>query len=187
MTTMVNPPGATVWAIDPAHSNVEFAVRHMMISTVKGRFADVAGTITLDAADPARSRADVTIGAASIDTRAEQRDQHLRSADFFDVERHPQIRFVSTGVEPVGDAEYRVTGDLTMHGVTRAVTLTATEEGRTRDPWGNDRAAFSATAKVNRKDYGLSWNQVLETGGVMVGEEIRISLDVELVRQPDQK
>ncbi len=185
MTTMTRTAGTTVWTIDPAHSNVEFAVRHMMISTVKGRFADVAGTLTLDDRDPTRSRVEVRIGVASIDTRAEQRDQHLRSADFFDVERYPELTFTSTRIARDGGG-YRVTGDLTMHGVTRAVDLRATEEGRTRDPWGNDRIAFSASATLNRKDYGLGWNQLLETGGVVVGDEIKIALDAELVKQPDR-
>ena len=159
-------------------------MRHLMIATVKGRFADVAGTLVLDDADPLRSRVEVRLQAASIDTRTEQRDQHLRSADFFDVERFPDITFASTRVERAEEG-YRVTGRLTMHGVTREVVLAAAEEGRTRDPWGNDRVAFSATAKVNRKDFGLGWNQLLETGGVVVGDDIRISLDVELVRQAD--
>ncbi len=185
MTTMTKAPGITTWTIDPTHSNVEFAVRHMMIATVKGRFADVAGTLVLDEANPLRSRVEVRIQAASIDTRTEQRDQHLRSADFFDVERHPHITFESTRVEQAGDG-YDVTGPLTMHGVTRDVVLRAVEEGRTRDPWGHDRIAFSATAKLNRKDFGLGWNQLLETGGVVVGDDIRIALDVELVRQASE-
>jgi len=185
MTTMTQTPGITIWTIDPSHSNVEFAVRHMMIATVKGRFGDVAGTLVLDEANPPRSRMEVRIQAASIDTRTEQRDQHLRSADFFDVARFPEITFASSRVEPAGDA-YDVTGRLTMHGVAREVVLRAAEEGRTRDPWGNDRVAFSATAKLNRKDFGLGWNQLLETGGLVVGDDIRIVLDVELVRQADE-
>lgn len=184
MTTLTKASGITTWTIDPAHSNVEFAVRHLMIATVKGRFADVAGTLVLDEADPLRSRVEVRIQAASIDTRTEQRDQHLRSADFFDVERFPEITFTSTRVERAEEG-YLVTGRLAMHGVTREVALAAAEQGRTRDPWGSDRVAFSATAKVNREDFGLRWNQPLEAGGVVVGEEIRIALDVELVRQAD--
>src|SRR3990172_9118077 len=134
-TTMTKASGITTWTIDPSHSNVEFAVRHLMIATVKGRFADVAGTLVLDDADPLRSRVEVRIQAASIDTRTEQRDQHLRSADFFDVERFPDITFASTRVERAEEG-YRVTGRLSMHGVTREVVLAAAEEGRTRDPWG---------------------------------------------------
>lgn len=178
--TTTQAAGTSIWTIDPAHTNVEFAVRHLMIATVKGRFADVAGTLTLDERDSTRSTVAVRIRAASIDTRVEQRDQHLRSADFFDVERYPELTFTSTRIALDGGG-YRVTGDLTMHGVTRAVELRATEEGRTRDPWGNDRVAFSASTTLNRKDFGLGWNQLLETGGVVVGDEIRIALDVELV------
>ena len=183
MTTTSVAQGTAVWSIDPAHSNVEFSVRHLMIATVKGRFADVEGTVTIDEQEPSRSIADVRIKAASIDTRAEQRDNHLRSADFFDTEKFPLITYRSRKVEQKGRDRFTVTGDLTMHGVTRAVVLTAVEEGRARDPWGNDRVAFSASAKVDRKEFGLQWNQALETGGVMVGDDIRISLDVELVRQ----
>ncbi len=187
MTTTSVVPGTTVWSIDPAHSNVEFSVRHLMIATVRGRFADVAGTVKLDEASPAKSSVDVRIQAASIDTRAEQRDNHLRSPDFFDVARYPTITFTSRTVEPKGDDQLKVTGDLTMHGVTKPVTLSATKEGSARDPWGNDRVAFSATAKLDRKEFGLTWNQALETGGVMVGDEIKITLDVELVRQAEQQ
>ncbi len=187
MTTTSVVPGTAVWNIDPAHSNVEFSVRHLMIATVRGRFADVQGAVTIDEDEPSRSNVDVTIKATSIDTRSEQRDTHLRSADFFDVEKYPEITFRSRKIEPRGDGEYKVTGDLTMHGVTKPVTLSATEEGRARDPWGNDRIAFSATAKLDRKEFGLQWNQALETGGVMVGDEIKISLDVELVRQANKQ
>jgi polyisoprenoid-binding protein YceI len=186
MTQTTTVPGTTVWTIDAAHSNVEFAVRHMMIANVKGRFADIRGSVVLDEAHPARSTVDVTIGTASIDTRQEQRDQHLRSADFFDAAQYPDIRFVSKRIDEKGDGEYKVTGDLTIRGVTREVVLTASEEGRTKDPWGNNRVAYSATTKINRKDFGLTWNQVLETGGVVVGDEIRISLDVELVQQKSE-
>lgn len=183
-TTMA--PGITTWTIDAAHSNVEFAVRHLMIANVKGRFNDVSGTVTIDEVNPAQSTVDVRIGVASVDTRQEQRDQHLRSGDFFHAEEHPDMRFVSRRIEEQAIREYRVTGDLTIRGITREVQLTATEDGRQRDPWGNDRVAFSASTRVNRKDFGLTWNQALETGGFVVGDEIRISLDVELVKQKDQ-
>lgn len=172
----------STWAIDASHSNVEFAVKHLMIATVKGRFADVSGTVRLDDEQPARSAVEVKIGAASIDTRQPDRDAHLRSADFFDVERHPAITFTSTRVAKDGD-EYRVDGDLTIRGITRPVSLRVSEEGRTRDPWGGERVGFSATAKINRKDFGLTWNQVLETGGIAVGDEVKIALDVEVVKQ----
>ncbi len=187
MTTTSVAPGTAVWSIDPSHSNVEFSVRHLMIATVKGRFADVEGTVTIDEQEPSRSSVDVRIKAASIDTRSEQRDTHLKSADFFDAEKFPLITFKSRKVAQQGDGEFAVTGDLTMHGVTKPVTLKATEEGRARDPWGNDRIAFSATAKLDRKEFGLQWNVALETGGVMVGDDIKINLDVELVRQAAQQ
>ena len=187
MTTTSVVPGTSAWSIDPAHSNVEFSVRHLMIATVRGRFADVAGTVKLDESNPARASVDVTIQAASIDTRAEQRDTHLRSPDFFDVAKYPVITFKSRAVEPKGGDQLKVTGDLTMHGVTRPVTLSATKEGSARDPWGNDRIAFSAIAKLDRKEFGLTWNQALETGGVMVGDDIKITLDVELIRQVEHQ
>jgi polyisoprenoid-binding protein YceI len=169
------------WRIDAAHSHVEFAVRHLMISTVKGRFGDVSGTVQVDPTDVARSVVDVSISVASIDTREAQRDAHLRSADFFDVDRFPTMRFRSTRIS--GDAdELKVTGDLTIRDVTREVTLAVTPEGQGRDPWGGERAGFSAKARINRNDFGLTWNQVLEAGGVVVGDEIKISLDLELVK-----
>jgi polyisoprenoid-binding protein YceI len=183
--TSVAAPAATLaagtWQIDPAHSLVEFAVRHLMISTVKGRFGDVSGTLQVDPADPARSAIDVTINTASIDTREAQRDAHLRSADFFDVERFPTLRFRSTRVSG-GPDQLRVTGDLTIRDVTREVTLDVTAEGQGKDPWGGERAGYSAKGTINRKDFGLTWNQLLEAGGVAVGDEIKISIDVEFVK-----
>ncbi len=182
-----NPTGATTpvrttWAIDPAHTDVGFAVKHLMISTVRGRFAGVRGTIQLDESDLAGSSVEVEIDAASIDTRQEQRDAHLRSADFFDVEKFPHITFRSRAVDSLGAGRFKVTGDLTIHGVTREVVLDATDEGRGVDPWGNQKAAFTAETKIDRRDHGLGWNQALETGGVLVANEIRIRLDVQVVR-----
>ena len=170
------------WTIDPAHTSVEFAVRHLMISTVKGRFGDVKGTVELDLDNPAAARVDVTIAATSIDTRNGDRDAHLRSADFFDVEKFPELRYVSRKVEVLPDGTFRVVGDLTIRGVTREVPLTASFEGTGADPWGGHRAGFSATGKVNRTDYGLLWNKVLEAGGVTVGEEVKLSIEAELVQ-----
>jgi polyisoprenoid-binding protein YceI len=172
----------TTWAIDAGHSNVEFAVRHLMISTVRGRFSDVTGTVQLDADDPANSTIDVTINVASIDTRQEQRDEHLRSADFFDAANFPVLTFKSTRIHRDGDG-FQVNGDLTIRGVTRPVTLRVTEEGRTRDPWGGERIGYAAATKINRRDFGLTWNQVLEAGGFAVGDEVKIGVDVELVKQ----
>jgi polyisoprenoid-binding protein YceI len=174
------PDVRTTWKIDNTHSHVEFAVKHLMISTVKGRFADIQGTV-VGPDDLSDASIDVAIGAATIDTRQEQRDAHLRSADFFDVERFPTITFKSrrTEVQPDG---VRVIGDLTIHGVTKEIALSVTPEGRGRDPWGGVRAGFSAKTTIDRRDFGLTWNQVLETGGLAVGTEIKISIDVELVR-----
>ena len=180
-TTAPVQTGVTTWNLDPAHSTVEFAVKHLMISTVRGRFGDVKATITADEADPGSAVVTAEIATASIDTRADQRDAHLRSADFFDAEQYPTIAFRSTKIEKKGE-DIRVTGDLTIRGVTRQITLDVTEEGRGRDPWGGERAGFSATTKINRRDFGLTWNQALETGGVVVGDEIKITVDAEFVR-----
>ena len=172
----------TTWTIDPAHTNVEFAVRHLMISTVKGRFGDVKGTVDLDLANPGAARVDVTISASSIDTRNGDRDAHLRSADFFDVEKFPELHYVSRKIDALPDGTFKVTGDLTIRGVTREVPLHATLEGTGADPWGGQRAGFSATGKLTRADYGLTWNKALETGGVVVGDEVRLSIEAELVQ-----
>ena len=173
---------ATTWNIDPAHTNVEFGIRHLMISTVKGRFDKVSGTAVVDSADPSAITLDVAIGVASIDTRQEQRDGHLRSPDFFDAERFPSMRFVATRIDGDITGEFKLTGDLTIRDVTRPVVLHVASEGRVRDPWGNERAGFSAKGKIDRRAYGLTWNQALEAGGVVVGDEVKISIDVELTR-----
>ncbi len=172
----------TVWTIDPSHSAVEFSVKHMMFTTAKGRFPDVTGTITLDDEDHATSAVDVEIAATSIDTRDEKRDEHLRSGDFFDAGTHPTITFKSTKVEPKGGNRAAVTGDLTIRGVTRQVVLDAEENGRGKSPFGQEVIGFTATTTVNRKDFGLNWNAALETGGVLVGEDVKITLDIEANR-----
>jgi polyisoprenoid-binding protein YceI len=172
---------ATTWKIDPSHSHAEFAVRHLMISTVKGRFAEVSGTLTGDEDDLERASIELTIPVAGIDTREDQRDAHLRSADFFDADRHPAITFRSSNIARSG-RDFTVTGDLTIRGVTRPVTLLVERGGRVRDPWGNERLGFSATTRLNRKDFGLHWNQALETGGVLVGDEVKVTVELELVR-----
>lgn len=174
---------AAQWKIDPSHTLVEFAVRHLMISTVKGRFAEVEGTITADPDDLSSASAEVEIGAASIDTRDQQRDNHLRSADFFDAEKFPKLVFKSRKMTPKGGDKYELEGDLTIRDVTRPITLDVTFEGRAKDPWGNERIGFSATGELDRRDYGLTWNAALETGGVLVGEKVRIHLEVEAIRQ----
>ena len=176
---------AIVYDIDATHSSAHFSVRHLMISNVKGEFTKVTGTVTWDPDNPASSKVEATIDVASLHTRDEQRDGHLKSADFFDVAQYPDIKFVSKGVAPDGHDEYLVKGDMTIHGVTREVELHV--EGPTpevKDPWGNLKAGAAATAKINRKDFGLTWNAPLETGGVVVGEEVKINLEVELTRRP---
>jgi polyisoprenoid-binding protein YceI len=173
----------TTWNIDPAHSIAEFKVKHMMIANVKGQFSKVSGALVLDEADLANSRAEATIEAASIHTRDEQRDAHLKSADFFDVEKFPTLHFKSKGISIVRDGELSVDGELTIHGVTRKVRFAV--EGPTpptKDPWGNTRVAISAITKINRKDFGLTWNAALETGGILVGDEVTITLEAEFVK-----
>jgi polyisoprenoid-binding protein YceI len=169
------------WKIDPSHTTVEFSARHMMFTTVKGRFADVEGTITLNGDSPEAAVVEATMNVASIDTRNEQRDQHLRSADFLDAEHYPTVMFTSTKI--VGtDEHFALTGDLTIHGVAKTVTLDVTYEGTGKDPWGNERMGFSASGKIDRREFGLTWNQALEAGGVLVSNEIKIHIDAQLVR-----
>ncbi len=171
------------WTIDPAHSEAQFTVRHMMFAKVRGHFPKLSGTIEIDPQDISRSAADVMIEAASIDTREPQRDAHLRSADFLDVEKFPSLTFKSRTVTPQGGGRFSIVGDLTIHGVTRQVTLDARQEGSGTDPWGNERTGFSATTRLDRRDFGLTWNQALEAGGWLVGHDIDIDLDVEAVGQ----
>ena len=176
-------PSQTKWQIDASHSAAEFAVKHLMISTVKGHFADVSGTVTTDDSDPNKVSVDVSIGVASIDTREPKRDAHLRSPDFFDTEKFPKITFKGTRVDGSVDGEFKLTGNLTIRDVTRPVTLNVESAGHVKDPWGGERAGFAATTKINRKDFGLGWNMALEAGGVMVGEEVKIAIELELVKQ----
>lgn len=172
------------WNIDPAHSHVEFAVRHLMISTVKGRFADLSGYIIIDENDPSGVQVDVTIKVASIDTRQPDRDAHLRSADFFDAEKYPDITFKGSHVDGDDMTQFVLNGNLTIHGVTKQIALNVNEEGRGKDPWGNERVGYSATGKIDRRDFGLTWNQNLETGGIAVGHEVKISMDLEVIKVP---
>src|SRR5690349_14034720 len=172
-TTTTPAAGLTTWTIDPSHSHVEFSVKHLMISTVKGRFGVVHGTIRADESDPTSAQVEVEIDADSIDTRETQRDAHLRSPDFFEVEKFPKLLFKSPRVSDVRGNSFKLTGDLTIRGVTRPVTLDVTSEGRGRDPWGGERAGFSATGAIKRSDFGLTWNQALETGGFLVGDDIK--------------
>lgn len=171
----------TAWKLDPTHSTVEFSAKHLMITTVKGRIADIEGTIYTNENDPKSSSVEATLKTASIDTRTDQRDQHLRSADFLNVEQYPEIKFRSTRIEG-SKQEFKLTGDLTIRDVTRPITLDVTFEGETKDPWGGNRVGFSATGKIDRREFGLTWNQLLETGGVAVGNEIKLGLEIQAVR-----
>ena len=184
-TTTETRTAQTVWKLDPSHSVVEFSAKHMMITTVRGQFGTVEGQIVADEENPAQSSVEVEIDAAGIDTRAEQRDAHLRSADFLDVESFPKLTFRSKRIEggyrQPGDA-FKVVGDLTIRGTTREVTLDAVYEGTGKDPWGGERVSFSADTKIDRRDFGLVWNVGLETGGVLVGHEIKIHLEAQAVK-----
>ncbi|MCA9680044.1 MAG: YceI family protein [Kofleriaceae bacterium] len=166
-------------SIDTSHSHVGFSVRHLMISKVRGTFGTWEGTIQLDEDDLAKSSVEVTIQVASVDTKEEKRDAHLRSADFFDAEQHPTMTFKSRKVEVEGGQVARVVGDLTIRGTTHEVTLEVEDLGKSKDPWGNERVGYAAKTRINRTDYGLNWNQALELGGVLVGEKVDIELDLE--------
>lgn len=174
---------AAEYQIDPQHSQVIFKIKHLGISTVTGRFEKLSGAFEFDAKSPKAAKAQTVIEATSINTDVPKRDEHLRGADFFNVEKFPKITFVSKGITPVKNGAFTVNGDLTMHGVTRPVVLNAELGGIIKDPWGNERAAFTATTTVNRKDFGLTWNKAMETGGLLVGEEVKIFLEVEGVRK----
>ena len=182
MTTTTTETAVRTYAIDKSHSEAAFQVRHL-ITRVRGRFSEFGGAISFDEAAPERSSVTFAIQAASIDTNEPARDTHLRSADFFDVERFGTITFASTGVSKIGEDTFEVTGDFTMHGVTKAITLPVTYLGKAKDPWGNERVAFEAEYAINRKDYGLNWNAALETGGFLVGDEVRVSLSIQAVPQ----
>ena len=178
--TTTAPIGLQTYDIDPAHSEATFAVRHL-ITKVRGRFSDFAGSIAFDHTAPANSTVNFTIQSASIDTNQTDRDAHLRSGDFFDTEKYPAITFVSTGIAARGDDQYEVTGDFTIRDVTRRITLPVSFLGTAMDPWGNERIAFEAEYTLNRKDYGLNWNAALETGGFLVGDDVKITLSVQAV------
>ena len=173
------------WQIDSAHSHVSFSVRHMMISKVRGRFENFSGTINFNEDNPAASTVNVEIDTASINTREEQRDGHLRSPDFLNVENHPKLTFKSTRVVQTSSNSGQLIGDLTIRGVTQEVTLDVEYAGQAKSPWGTTSAGFSGTTTINRKDWGLEWNQALETGGVLVGDKIQIEIELELVKQPE--
>jgi polyisoprenoid-binding protein YceI len=177
---------AATWTIDPAHTSAQFAVRHLMVSTVRGEFGKVNGTVNLDEQDPTQSTIAATIDATSINTRVVKRDEHLKNPDFLDVVKYPTITFKSKKIEKVSDTKFKVTGDLTLHGVTKEAVLEV--EGSPapiKDPSGNPRIGGVATTKINRQDFGLQWNRALETGGVVVGDEVSIIIDVELTRRAE--
>jgi polyisoprenoid-binding protein YceI len=177
------PLFAETFTIDPGHSDASFRVKHLM-SNVKGNFGDLAGTIDLNRENPAASSVEFTINATSIDTANDNRDKHLRSADFFDVEKFPQITFKSTKIAASGTKDlYNVTGNLTMHGVTKQVVLPVTFLGFAKDPWGNERAGFEIETTLNRKDYGLNWNKALDQGGFLLGEDVKVSVALEAVKK----
>ena len=172
----------STWTIDGTHTEAGFAVKHLMISTVRGRFGDVQGSISFDPSNLATGSATVTINTASIDTKEAQRDAHLRSADFFDAEKFPVLTFKSRAVQSLKGDTFQLVGDLTIKDVTREVVLYVESHGLHNDPWGGERAGFSAHTKINRKDFGLTWNATLETGGLLVGEDVKITLDLELIK-----
>jgi polyisoprenoid-binding protein YceI len=172
------------WVLDPSHSELGFSVRHMMIANVKGRFSSPEGYILAeDLNDLTTADIEVSVDAANIDTRDAQRDGHLKSADFFDVENFPKLTFKSYRIDRKGENEYELVGDLTIHGVTKSTVWALTYEGSGKDPWGNEKAGFSAETKINRKDFGLVWNVALETGGILVGDEVKISVQAETAKQ----
>jgi polyisoprenoid-binding protein YceI len=181
MATTVEPivGKKTTWQLDAAHTSVEFAVKHLMISTVKGRFGEISGSLKGSLDNPSRFQLEVVLPVESIDTRQAQRDAHLKSPDFFDAEEFPVIRFTGKRIHGDVASEFSLFGDLTIRDVTREIELKVTNEGTVRDPWGCDRVGFSAKAKLDRRDFGLMYNQALETGGFLVGDEVRISIDAE--------
>jgi polyisoprenoid-binding protein YceI len=175
------------WDFDLVHSSINFSVRHMMASSVRGRFGKWTGIIEMDEQTPGNSRVEARIAAASIDTREEARDDHLRSSDFLEAAKYPDIVFRSSAVRPTGERRYRVDGELTIKSTTRAVALDVEYAGRMKDPWGGERAGFAATTSIDRKDFGLKWNRLLEAGGVLVGDEVKIDIEVEAVMRKDPK
>ena len=168
------------WNVDPGHSSVEFHVKHMGIATVKGLFSDFEGSLTVG--DDGQVSAEGTVQAASVDTRNPQRDEHLRSADFFDAENHPELSYRSTAIEAVDEDTYRITGELTIRGATKEVVLHGVATGTDQDPWGNTRVGLEVTGEIERADWGLTWNQALESGGVLVGRKVKLVLDLSVVK-----
>lgn len=186
MSTSTPPQQATGvghWVIDRAHSELGFSIRHMMIATVHGRFKEFEGYIDFDPANPAAAGGEININVASIDTREEGRNNHLRSGDFFDIEKYPEIHFKSTSIQPVNKSEFKVTGDLTIRDVTKPITFNVEIAGIIKDPYGKERAGLSATGSINRFDYGLTWNNVIETGALVAGDTVKIAVEIEATRE----
>jgi polyisoprenoid-binding protein YceI len=182
-TTASTPVTTTTWKLDPAHSHAEFKVKHMMISNVKGSFNGLSGTLTENNGDPTLSVVEASVDVNTVATGDAQRDAHLKSADFFDAEKYPTMTFKSTSVKPNGDGGYNVTGDLSLHGQIRQQTFVVDGPSAPgKDPWGNTRIGLSATTKISRKDYGLNWNAALETGGILVGDDVTITLEVQFIK-----
>ena len=182
-TTTSTPATTTTWKLDPAHSHAEFKVKHMMISNVKGSFSGLTGDLTEHLTYSSLSFIEASIDISTVNTNDAQRDGHLKSADFFDIEKYPTMSFKSTQVKPDGDGGYKVTGDFTLHGITKQITFSV--EGPSapgKDPWGNIRIGLTATTKINRKDFGLNWNAALEAGGILVGDDVQITLEAEFIK-----
>lgn len=186
--TLATLLSSTCWAadyqIDPTHSSVTFKVKHLAISSVPGRFGELSGTFSFDPAKIEASKAQATLSVSSINTMDAKRDDHLKGPDFFDASKYPSITFKTNKVDKVSDAAFKAHGDLTIHGVTKPVTLDVTYGGSAKDPWGKERAAFEARTVINRKDFGLTWNKTIETGGLVVGDEVQIALEIEGVKAP---
>lgn len=183
MTTTTQKVGTTIWTLDPAHSSIDFSAKHMMFSTVRGRMGAVNGEIIADEQNPANSSIQVTVDIAGLTTGDEKRDAHLRSGDFFDAESQPEATFKSTKIEPLSETKFRVTGDLTIRGTTKSITLDVVRDGEGVTPWGTVAAAFSSAITLNRKDFGLNWNVALEAGGVLVSENIKLEITIEAIKQ----
>jgi polyisoprenoid-binding protein YceI len=184
LATITSPAFAATWAIDPAHTSVQFSVRHMMVSNVRGEFGKVSGTVQGDQTAPATAIIDASIDATSINTREPKRDEHLKSPDFLDVAKYPTITFKSKRIEPAGPGSFKVTGDLTLHGVTKEVVLDVSDvTPPIKDPMGKTRAGAHATTKINRKDFGVNWSKAMDSGGVMVGDDVTITIEVEATQQ----
>ena len=178
------PALAATWTLDPAHSSVQFSIRHLMVSNVRGEFSKVAGTVQGDESKPTEAVIEATIDATSIDTREPKRDEHLKSADFLDVAKYPTITFKSKRIEPAGDGKFKVSGDLTLHGVTKEVVLDVSDvTPAIRDPFGKTRAGATAVARIDRRDFGVAWSKTMDSGGLVVGNEVTITIDVEATKQ----